>query len=617
MSRVQKSLVFVGIALAVFFLYRLALYFTYYDVFSSLKGVVACSAFLNGIRFDLSIMLTFFALPLLMMNLPIKHAKHKLWFGFWGLVLYLFVIVATLLLIGDIIYYAEVKRHMGRELLTLSNDFGYIVSMATGPYKFVLAIFLLYALGLFVLWIKILAIEKAPLSRPIIKFVLIIFVLFLGIRGTVDRKSINVIDAFETGDAAYGNLCLNGLFTTYHSLRKSKDINHRYFEEDKLYNILNLTKSDYPLSKRYKKEDKGYNLIFVLLESWDYDYVDSFGGSTLGLTPNFDSLVKDGVKFTKFYAAGQRSIEGIQGTLTGLPVLQGTPHLGSGLEVSNFSKLGSIAKNNGYKTIFAQSSRRRSFRIDAIARATGFDEFYGMEDMPILLDYPDPESAKFGWDYETYMLLKEKLKDIEKPFLAYMFTGTTHTEYVKLPNRFERYPHEPNGEGGYLNSLYYSDWSLGEFMKFAKAQSWFEKTIFIFSADHAGGYKKKENFIEKFRIPFLIYAPKILKPQIMARTGSQLDVLPTIIDLMGFGDEFSSIGESLFLERENLALVSGGEIMGLVDDKGYIAHTMKNRVEKGSFGETLPDEHFQGLENKLMALDQISFELVIANRWAR
>ena len=552
-----------------------------------------------------------------MMNLPIRHAKHKIWFGFWGLVLYLFVIVATLLLIGDVIYYAEVKRHMGRELLTLSNDFGYIVSMATGPYKFALLAYLLYALGLLVLWVKILAIEKAPLSRPIIKFVIIVFVLFLGIRGTVDRKSINVIDAFETGDAAYGNLCLNGLFTTYHALRKSKDINHRYFEEDKLYDILNLKKSDYPLSKSYKKEDKGYNLVFVLMESWDYDYIDSFGGSTLGLTPNFDSLVKEGIKFTNFYAAGQRSIEGIQGTLTGLPVLQGMPHLGSGLEVSNFSKLGKLAKNNGYKTIFVQSSRRRSYRIDAIARATGFDEFYGMEDMRILLEYPDPQGAKFGWDYETYMLLKDKLKNIEKPFLAYMLTGTTHATFGELPKRFVKHRHEPNGEGGYLNSLYYSDWSLGEFMKFAKAQPWFDRTIFIFSADHAGGYKKKENFIDKFHIPFLIYAPKLFKPQTMAKTGSQLDVLPTIMDLMGFGDEFSSMGESLFLERENLALVSGGEFMGLADDRGYIAHTMKNRIETGSFAETLPDEHFQDLENKLMALDQISFELINSNKWSK
>jgi len=616
MSRIKKSLIFIGITLFIFFLYRLALFSFHYDIFSSLGSFAVCNAFFGGIRFDLSIILTFFALPLLMMNLPVSHAKHKLWFGFWGMMLYLFVVVATLLLIGDVVYYASVKRHMGRELLSLSNDYTFIFDMVASSYKFLFVLFLFYALALLLIWVKILLIDKAPLKKPIIKFVLLILILFLGIRGTVDRKAINIIDAFTSGNTAYGNLCLNGVFTTYHSVRHSSEVDHHHFDEERLYDLMGLQKDEYPMLRSYPGKKKGYNIVFVLMESWGFDYIDSFGGNNFGVTPNFDSLAKEGMKFVNFYAAGQRSIEGIQATLTGIPPLKGAPHIGIGLEVSNFTKIGGLAKKNGYRTLFLQSSRRRSFRVDAVAKAAGFEEYYGMEDMPILLDYSDPKAAKFGWDYETYMLLNQKLEETDRPFFAYMFTGTTHTPYPDLGEKFQKYPHNPNEEGGYLNSLYYSDWSLGEFMKEMKSKPWFDKTIFIFTADHVTNYVKEDSNV-KFHIPLLIYAPEILEPRTIKAVGSQFDLMPTIIDLLGFNDEFASIGESLFRKKDDFAFVSSGDIIGGVTDRGYLTHTLKNRIQTISFKKDVSEEYFKGLENRLLALDQISYELLQSNRWAK
>ncbi|MBI4746485.1 MAG: sulfatase-like hydrolase/transferase, partial [Deltaproteobacteria bacterium] len=108
--------------------------------------------------------------------------------------------------------------------------------------------------------------------------------------------------------------------------------------------------------------------MLMLMESWSPFYIDSFGNNNFGVTPNFDRLANNGLQFTNFYAVGQRSIEGIQASLTGVPLLIGLPNLGLGLEASNFPKIGNILREKGYETIFMQSSRRRSFRVDAIAR---------------------------------------------------------------------------------------------------------------------------------------------------------------------------------------------------------------------------------------------------------
>lgn len=91
--------------------------------------------------------------------------------------------------------------------------------------------------------------------------------------------------------------------------------------------------------------------------------------------------------------------------------------------------------------------------------------------------------------------------------MAVVFTGTTHARFADLPKNFKKYEHSEMGLGGYLNTLFYSDWALGEFMKMAEKTRWFERTIFIFMADHPAF--TSGDFRERFHIPFVIFAPSV------------------------------------------------------------------------------------------------------------
>ena len=63
--------------------------------------------------------------------------------------MYVILILLTLLLAGDVIYFGDVKRHMTSELLVIGNDAGFIFEFALGSYKPHLALFLLFAAALF------------------------------------------------------------------------------------------------------------------------------------------------------------------------------------------------------------------------------------------------------------------------------------------------------------------------------------------------------------------------------------------------------------------------------------------------------------------------------------
>ena len=71
-------------------------------------------------------------------------------------------------------------------------------------------------------------------------------------------------------------------------------------------------------------------------------------------------------------------------------------------------------------------------------------------------------------------------------------------------------------------------------MKEASQQPWFANTVFIIVADHcASSAGKVELPLDKYHIPALVYAPHLIKPQLVEKVCSQIDLLPTVCALFG------------------------------------------------------------------------------------
>ena len=621
LSPLRKSLVYFALALALFSVFRVAFYISYRDYFSQLPTGQLLWAFVHGVRFDAAIVAIFFIIPILLLNFPLRIAASRLWqqplaWILWAMTLALGVVLAV-----DLVYFGYVNRHIATELLTVGHDMGAMLHIAFTSYAGAILAYVALGVLFTVLWWRVATRDTAPASKGVMLFAVLFIGLVLTGRGwTLYGKPVNIVHAFTSGSTAAGNLTLNGLFSAVHASRSTHAVEHRFFEPGAARRLVAedypLVDGEYPLRRHYAPKPNHPNLVFILLESWSFRYVDALAGSRYGATPNFDALVKQGLSFTRAYSAGQRSIEGVQATLTGIPRLIGMPHLGKGLEITNVSRLGTMARNNGYRTIFVQSSHRGSFRMDAIARAAGFEEYYGMEDIPVVLDYPDPSAADFGWDYDTLMFLSGKLAETPGPFLAYVYTGTTHEPFTRLPARFEKRPPGSLTEDGFLNALFYADWSVGEFMRASAKQDWYKNTIFVFVADHPLGQFGVKNPVDRFHVPLLIYAPGLIAPGVNAMVASQLDLFPTMVDLLGFGDAFSALGDSLLRKQHGYAFVTAGSIVGLIGKEGYLTHSLKNRLETGAIGPPPPPAYFDALEQKLLAADQLVFELLNTNRWA-
>ncbi len=615
-TRSKKLLLLALAGMALFTLARLALFIVYRDTFGNYPAFDIAAAFLRGLRFDGAIFFTFTAVFFALLLFPVKNAlyhKTVVWLMF---PVYVFM---GGFLAADIIYFGYAGRHMANEPFALGADTGFLLDMLPVYWAQTAAAVLLVA-ALTFLWKRIANIKIIPeksWKRYAAVFIIWCGAIFLIIRGTVSDKPISTIDAFVSGDSNMGNLTLNGLFSTakyfsHQSTASSGD--YTFFDGETAKAILDSYRSA-PCSYPEKIEGGRPNIVFLLLESWSAYYADSYGAGGLGLTPSLDALSEKGIKFTRHYAPDKRSISAIQATLTGIPPIGGLPSLGFGLETMAKGNVGRLLTDAGYDTVFIQSSRRRSFYMDAIAKSLGFKEYYGMEDAGAVLDYPDKSASKFGWDYETYMLLKEKLKNkgVEKPFMAFLFTGTTHTPYAPLPEKFMRFPHDKDGENGFKNTLIYADWSLGEFFRSIENEPWFHNTIFIITADHNVGKYEKTAFPEDYRVPLLIYSPIFKGGITVDNVTSHIDVTPTILGLTGTEGGDGYLGRSVFCkDNSSFAVMSEWNVAGIA---------AKNAALKSSFSrvleytpENLSPELVEKLEKALLAYYQVEFSRIFGGK---
>ena len=220
--------------LTVFTFFRLLLYVLYNDYFGALTSTQVFTAFIDGLRFDISIILTFIGLPLFLMNLPVNN---KLWLKAITVIASIEFLAMVLLLTGDVLYFDIVKRHLGDDLLLAIDDTDFVMYFAIKQYWYILfvviVLFALYIRFLFSIINRHFEKRKIKPVKEIIFQIIAILLIIIGIRGTFGDMPINIINAFGGGSSEYGNLTLNGVFSVYHITRNADNVNHNFYHKEK------------------------------------------------------------------------------------------------------------------------------------------------------------------------------------------------------------------------------------------------------------------------------------------------------------------------------------------------------------------------------------------------
>ena len=353
----------------------------------------------------------------------------------------------------------------------------------------------------------------------------------------------------------------------------------------------------------YSQPEKKYNIVLISVESLSAEYLGVYGDTT-HMTPNMDSLAKKGLMFSNLYASGTRTVRGLEALSLSIPPTPGESIVKRPNNENLFS-LGNLLNKHGYQSQYIYGGYGYFDNMNYFFGNNGYE----VKDRNAL-DKKDIHYENI-WgvaDEDLFTLairqLDQKYKN-GKPFFSHIMTVSNHRPYTYPDGRID-IPSKTGRQG----AVKYTDYAIGKFIKEASTKPWFDNTIFVIVADHcASSAGKTELPVDKYHIPLIIYAPKIIKPEVYDKLTAQIDIVPTLLGMLHVNYDSKFFGRDIFRVQngEEWAFISTYEKLGYMRNGHLIILSPQKKVEQfkvSKNNEQTPEKIDEKLKEEAIAFYQ-------------
>lgn len=314
------------------------------------------------------------------------------------------------------------------------------------------------------------------------------------------------------------------------------------------------------------------NVVLIISDDMGYGDLSSYGASDIK-TPSIDSLARDGVKFTDFYANAPVCSPTRAGLLTGRyqqrygiesPLPQVSTAAEQGLPATSRS-LPKLLKSNGYATALV-GKWHLGYKPENTPNAHGFDYFFGFRagyqdfyrhtdgnGIPDLWENNEPVTET---GYMTDLITTRSTRFIEqnakRPFYLQVAYNAPHWPYqtpdapsTAIGNARHLQPDEvpTSTRKDYALMVERMDQGVGEILRTLERLSLTNNTIVIFTNDNGGEWlsrgaplfnRKGTVWEGGIRVPTLIRWPgNIPEGQVSPQVGITMDLTASILAITG------------------------------------------------------------------------------------
>ena len=351
-----------------------------------------------------------------------------------------------------------------------------------------------------------------------------------------------------------------------------------------LNNILNFTKQNYAApSSSYFGIEKNRNVIVIHLESFQ-QFLINLKVNGKEVTPFLNSLYKNKhtISFSNFYHQ-----VGLGRTSDAENMLEtGTYGISDG---SLFTSLGSentfqaapqILRQDGYTSAVFHGNVGTFWNRNDVYKNMGYNYFFDKN------YYSTQPKDASGYGLKDKLFFAESIKYLEQmqqPFYTKFITVTNH-----IPFNLDKEDQDPNFKttnttdqtiNNYFVTAHYLDEAIHEFFNYLKSSGLYKNTMVVIYGDHYGLSNSENetlapiigessdtwntyNNVQMQRVPFMIHANN-LKGQINHEVGGEIDVLPTLLHLLGVNTkDYVQFGNDLLSpHRQNWVVFRNGTIV--------------------------------------------------------
>ena len=309
------------------------------------------------------------------------------------------------------------------------------------------------------------------------------------------------------------------------------------FGECGFRNFAPIRELPYPVEGEDDEQHK--NVVLISVESLSAEFMAAYG-NTEGITPFLDSLAQKSIFLTNLYATGNRTVRGLEALTLCVPPTPGESIVKRKDNKNKFTT-GSVFKSKGYSV---------KYLYGGYSYFDNMKDFFGGNGYEIVdRDNFTPEEITFAniWGVSDEDMARKAIKEMNaqaktgKPFFNHWMTVSNHRPFTYPEGRIDIPGTAKSRQGG----VKYTDYALKLFFELAKKESWFKDTVFVIVADHcASSAGRTELPLDRYRIPCLIYAD-FLEAEQIDKLASQIDVMPTVMELLNFSYESKFLGQNI------------------------------------------------------------------------
>lgn len=377
----------------------------------------------------------------------------------------------------------------------------------------------------------------------------------------------------------------------------------------------------------YQGVAKGKNVLVIHLESFQ-QFLIGYKWKGKEVTPNLNKIyhAKDSISFDNFFnQVGQGKTSDAEMMLeNSLFGLQSGSAMSSYGTSNTFESAPAILHQKAdYTTAVMHGGEGSFWNRNNAYKSFGFQYF-----LPLNY-FKNKPGYYIGYGLKDKIFFDQSIKYIERlpqPFYLKMITVTNHYPY-DLDKKNQTISKTDTGDetvDGYVQTAHYLDQAIGSLMKWMKKTGLDKNTLIMFYGDHygiSGNHHKacaqllKQDTFNDFdnlnsqRVP-LIFHMKGLKGKIDHTYGGEIDVLPTLLNLLGINDKGTiQFGHDL-LSKDAPQIVAqrNGDFItpeyAKVSGDYYYTKTGKEIID--------PDKK---LKEKLMSLsNQVTTQLSLSDR---
>jgi phosphoglycerol transferase MdoB-like AlkP superfamily enzyme len=265
------------------------------------------------------------------------------------------------------------------------------------------------------------------------------------------------------------------------------------------------------------------NVIMVIMESFMSKTMASLGGLP-NVAIHLDELGTSGILFTNMYANSFRTDRGVVSILSGYPGQPTTSIMKYPKKTQSLPSIPRSLKNAGYDVAYYYGGDINFTNTRAYLVSMGIEKIVSDKDFPL-------SQRLSKWGVYDHIVFDRALGEIKsgqyrEPFLRVIQTSSSH-EPFDVPFKRLKDP--------YLNSVAYTDSSIGQFINHLKTTTAWKNTVVILVPDHAAHYPQqiKDDSPDRYKIPLIITGGAVRQPMKVNVFASQIDIAATLLYQLG------------------------------------------------------------------------------------